>query len=114
MLLCNDRLDDVCEIVHIWESLDTEDDIVESNLLLGRFIRGLYHYRELAAVRDSDCKGRTVARLESLVAEFVRPSLRQLTHLMYWKGIYLNETPYCATVWKFAFQTRVTSHALVA
>ena len=28
--------------------------------------------------------------------------------------MYLKEIPYCATVWKFAFQTKVTSHAFVA
>jgi hypothetical protein len=43
MLLRNDALNDIGEVVHVWESLDTKNDIVEGYVLMGRVIRILHH-----------------------------------------------------------------------
>ena len=75
VLLRNDRLDDVCKIVYIWESLHAENDIVERNVLLGRVIWGLHNYRCLAAIRGPNYGRHTVAWLKPLIAEFIRPTL---------------------------------------
>ena len=41
MLGSDDRLDDIGEVVHIGESLDTKNYIVKGSLLVGGLLRGL-------------------------------------------------------------------------
>ena len=63
----------------------------------------------------------TIARFESLISKSFGPGRHSCQSL--WElckldsqtvSTYLNDMPYCATAWKFAFHTKVTSQAFVA
>jgi hypothetical protein len=113
----NDRLDDVGNIVYIWESFYAEKDIVER--LLGR-MGGIFR-------SSDDCEGisgtavasyaniHTSVRLESLVAVERRSGnlLATAQHGLSC-ATHLNEMPYWATLSYPDFHTRVTSQAFVA